>query len=414
MRANGIPSYVKRIALLGAVFLVGGLLWVARPAGGSARALVEGLNGRDAVECFSQLRQLEDEKTDEAIIEGTKHSSARVRGQCARLLGQRQDVTMVSVLTPMLSDQDPSVRTQAARSLLPLLDDEQVVELLATSDLSAGSQMVMLGALLRDPLTLTNKNLVDWALDRRHTPEVRSGCYLVLRTHHSPCFGNKEQLAARTRIQQQSHQDVLDKACPIEVRCSALALNATLRGTSAYNEMLGFLKAPEPQLREASLMALAFTEDARAWPLFCGLVLDTHQADGFRVNTLAALRFVSRKQKKEKEAFPIFCKVAESTTNPVPVRAAALGYLRTYRFELEAMRIARRALEEKDAAIRLKAAYCLSGLGDWNAPLDSPLWLQPSLDLVKAAQAKETDPAAKCAMDSAICSLESRIANRGK
>lgn len=78
------------------------------------------------------------------------------------------------------------------------------------------------------------------------------------------------------------------------------------------------------------------------------------------------------------------------------------------------MRIARRALEEKDAAIRLKAAYCLSGLGDWNAPLDSPLWLQPSLDLVKAAQAKETDPAAKCAMDSAICSLESRIANRGK
>ena len=413
---------MKRIALLGTACLVGGLLWVARPANSSAPALVEGLNGADAVECFSQLRQLEDEKTDEAIIAGTKHASARVRGQCARLLGQRQDVTMVSVLTPMLSDKEPAVRNQAARSLLPLLDDEQVVELLATSELSAGSQMVMLGALLRDPLAMTNKNLIAWALDRRHTPEVRSGCYQALRTHHNPCFGekkgDKEQLpavlSARARIQQQSHEDALDKACPIEVRCCALTLNATLRGAEAYNEMLGFLKAPEPQLREASLMALAYTEDARTWPLFSGLVLDTQQTDGFRVGALAGLRFVSKKQKKEKEAFPLFCKVVEENTNPVAVRAAALGYLRPYRFELEAMRIARQALGEKDAAIRLKAAHSLSGLGDWNAPLDSPLWLQPSLDLVKAAQAKETDPEAKCAMDSAICSLEARIANRGK
>lgn len=413
---------MKRTALLAVALLAGGLLWVARPGGNSAQDLVEGLNGADAVECFSQLRQLEDEKADAAIIGGTKHASARVRGQCARLLGQRQDVTMVSILTPMLSDPDQAVRNQAARSLLPLLDDDEMVELLRTSSLPNSSQIVMLGAALRDPVAITNKNLLDWALDRSHTSELRQGCYGVLRSHHSPCFGEKksekEQLpavrAARARMQQQSYEDAVDRACPIEVRCSALPLYATLRGPAAYEDTLGFLKSPEPPLREAALMALAYTEDGRAWPLFCRLVMDTHQPDRFRIGTLAGLRHLAKKLGQEKVAFPLFCKVVEDAANPPAVRAAALGHLRPYRFEREALRIARQAIAEKHPLMRAKAAYCLAGLGDWNAPLDSPLWLQPSLDLVKAARAEETDAEAKCSMDSAICSLESRIANRGK
>ena len=412
----------KRIALLGTAALAGCLLWIVHPGGNSAKALVEGLNGPDAVECFSQLRQWEDEKVDAAILEGTRHASARVRGQCARLLGQRQDVTMVSALTPLLSDKDLAVRNQAARSLLPLLDDDEVIELLRTSRLSANSQMVMLGAMLREPTALTNKNLLDWARDRNHSTEVRQGCYVVLRTHHNPCFGEKKaekeqmpaMLAARGRIQQRSHEDAVDPSCPIEVRCAALPLNAILRGPSAYDEMLGFLKAPEPLLREAGLMALAYTQDGRAWPLFCQLVVDSQQSPDFRVAALNGLRYLAKTLSKEKEAFPILCKLAEDTSNPVPLRGAALGSLRHYRFELEAMRIARQALGDKHPLVRGKAAYSLSVLGDWNAPLDSPLWLQPSLDEVKKAQASETDPEAKCAMDSAICSLETRIANRGK
>jgi HEAT repeat protein len=413
----------KGIALLAIAVIVGSLLWVvARPSGNSAQALIEGLNGTDAVECFSQLRQLEDDKTDTAIIEGTRHASARVRGQCARLLGQRQDVTMVSVLTPMLSDPDQAVRNQAARSLLPLLDDEEMVELLRTSKLPNSSQIVMLGAALRDPVAITNKNLLDWTLDRSHSSELRQGCYGVLRTHHSPCFGDKKSekeqlpavLAARARIQQQSREDAVDRACPLEVRCSALPLYATLQGPSAYDETLGFLKSPEPLLREAALMALAYTEDGRAWPLFCRLAVDSHQPERFRIATLSGLRHLAKKLGHEKAAFPLFCKVIEDINNPAPVRAAALGHLRPYRFEPEAMRIARQALTEKQPLMRVKAANSLAGLGDWNAPLDSPLWLQPSLDLVKAARTSESDPDAKCAMDSAIRSLESRIANRGK
>ena len=413
---------MKRIAVIGTAVLAGGLLWAARPASQSAQVLVEGLNGSDAVNCFSELRSMDDEKTDEVIIAGTKHSSARVRGQCARLLGQRQDVTMATVLAPLLSDPDPSVRNQAARSMLPLLDDQEMLELLRSNKLPPASQIIMVGTLLRDPAAIANKDLLDWMLDRGHLAEVRSGCYMLLRTRNAPNFGDrkneKEQLpsvlAARQRILQQAHQDAYDKGCDEEVRCSALPLYAALSGPSAYPEMLSFLKAPEPALREASLVALAATHEPKAWPLFCQLALDSHQSASFRVATINGLRHLSRGLSKEKEAFPILCRIAEARQEPVEVRAAALSGLRPYRFELEAMRIAKQSLNEKDPLLRSKAAYCLSGLGDWNAPLDSPLWLEPSLKVVKEQLAVESDAEAKCAMQSAVCSLETRISNRGK
>lgn len=413
---------MKRIAVIGTAVLAGGLLWAVRPANHSAQALVEGLNGPDAVNCFSELRLMEDEKTDEVIVAGTKHTSARVRGQCARLLGQRQDVTMTAVLAPLLSDPDPSVRNQAARSLLPLLDDEEMLELLRGDKLPTASQIIMVGTLLRDPTALANKDLLNWMLDRNHSDEIRSGCYMLLRSHHSPNFGEKKAekeqlpavLAARQRILKQAHQDACDKSCNEEVRRAALPLFAALTGPSAYPEMLTFLEAPEPALREASLVALAATHEPKAWPLFCRLALDRHQAPGFRIATLNGLRFLARGLGKEKEAFPILCRIAESQQEAAEVRAAAVSGWRPYRFEPEALRIARQLLREKEPLLRAKGALCLSGLGDWNAPLDSPFWLEPSLKVVKEQLAVESDADARCAMQSAVCTLEQRIANRGK
>jgi len=411
------------MAILGTVVLAGALLWVARPASDtSAQSFVEGLNGPDAVNCFSQLRQLEDEKADAAIIAGTRHSSAKVRGQCARLLGERQDVTMVAYLTPMLSDPEPAVRNQAARSLLPLLDDEEMVQLLRSSQLSVGSQMVMLNSILRDPLALTNKDLLDWLLDRDHPTEARVGSYQALRSHHSPCFGEKrfekERLpavvTARQRILQQAIRDALDTHCPEDVRCAALPLYATLSGPAAYNKTVHFLQAPEPALREASLVALAATRDPRGWALFSQLALDTHQAPGLRVASLTGLRRLGRDLDKEKEAFPLFCQLSQNTQEPVEVRAAALGSLRIYRFNAEALRLARQGLAEKDPLVRQKAAQCLALLGDKNAAQGDPNYLDPSLELLQEALASETDPEAKCAMQGAVCNLHARLDSRGK
>lgn len=415
---------MKRMAVLATAVLAGGLLWAARPASVSATTLVEGLNGPDAVNCFSELRQMEDEKTDEAIVAGTKHSSARVRGQCARLLGQRQDVTMAAILAPMVSDPDPSVRNLAARSLLPLLDDEEVVELLRSDKLPPASQIVMLAALLRDPLAITNAPLLDWALDRTHPTEVRVGCYVTLRKHHCPSFGEKKSekeqlaavLAARRRILQQARADAYDKHCLEEVRGAALPLYATLMGPAVYDEMLAFLQQPDPALREAGLVALAYTHDARAWDLFRKLALDRRQDPGFRIASLSGMRYMSRGlgEKKEKEAFPILCRIAEDRQEPTELRSVALAGLRPYRFEQEAMRIARAAMQAPEPLLRQKAAFCLAGLGDWDAPPESPFYLEPSLKLVKDSLARESDADAKCAMQGAVCSLEGRIANRGK
>ena len=63
-------------------------------------------------------------------------------------------------------------------------------------------------------------------------------------------------LTARQRILVQARQDGFDPACEESVRCSALPLYATLRGSSAYSELLPVLKADSPQLREAALVAI--------------------------------------------------------------------------------------------------------------------------------------------------------------
>ncbi|MFN8608037.1 MAG: hypothetical protein U0931_10940 [Vulcanimicrobiota bacterium] len=411
------------VAALAAAVLFS-LVWVTGPArrARTPQALVEGLAGSDAVNCFAELNQNEDESVTAAIIAGTRHRRARVRSQCARLLGQRQDVELVSALTPLLADSDTGVSNSAARALVPLLDDEELLSLLRDSHLTPASQLVMAATLLRDPTTLTNTAFVDWLLDRSHSSETRRGAYQAIRARHSPCYGEKKLekenlpavLTARQRILVQARQDGFDPACEESVRCSALPLYATLRGSSAYSELLPVLKADSPQLREAALVAIGASKDERALALFTQIARDSAEMDSFRMVALAGLRARIQAGNQDAEIFKLFCQLAQDKQQATPVRAAAMGSLRVFRFDPEALAIARQGLSDKEPSVRQRAAIAVAALGDKNARLGERNALEPSLIQLKLALAVEGDAEARCALEGAVCTLQGRIASRGK
>lgn len=403
--------------------LLGSLVWASLPSSRrTPEQLVEGLSGSDAVNCASELRQNEDEAFTQAIVEGTKSPKARVRAQCARLLGQRQDVELASALTPLLSDKDPAVSTQAARALVPLLDDDELLELMRNPQLPAASQLAVANVLLRNAAVLANGPFVDWLLDRGHTAEVRQGAYQILRAHHSPCYGErkseKEQLAqvlaARQRIAKQARQDAFDPACDETVRCAALPLYAVLVGAPAYSEVLPFLKSDSEPLRQACLVSLAATKDPRRLELFFRFAQDRHEAESLRVQALGGLRGMVADGAKDERIFGLFCKYAVDPEQPAKVRAISVGSLRAYRLTPGALEAARQALHDKDPLVRQKAALAVGGLGDNNAKFGDANYLEPGLLEMKVARACEADSCTQCAMDQAICNIERRIADRGK
>lgn len=403
--------------------LLGSLVWASLPSSRrTPQQLVEGLSGSDAVNCASELRQNEDDAFTQAIVEGTKSPKARVRAQCARLLGQRQDVELASALTPLLSDKDPAVSTQAARALVPLLDDDELLELIRNPQLPPASQLAVANVLLRNAAVLANQPFVDWLLDRGHTPEVRQGAYQILRAHHSPCYGErkseKEQLAAvlaaRQRIAKQARQDGFDPACDETVRCAALPLYAAITGSPAYAEVLPLLKSDSEPLRQACLLSLAATKDPKALELFFKIARDKQESEGLRAQALGGLRGLVADGAKDQRIFDLFCTYAVDPGQPAKVRAVSAGSLRAYRFIPRALQVALQAVHDKDPLVRQKAAQAVAVLGDKNAKFGEANFLEPGLVQMKLARACESDSCTQCAMDQAICNIESRIAGRGK
>ncbi|MBS2035601.1 hypothetical protein JST97_11485 [bacterium] len=419
---------MKRM-LIGALLaiLLGGLGWLGRgvlagPGPKSPQALVEGLSGSDAVNCFAELRQNEDDTVTSAIVAGTKHPRSRVRAQCARLLGERQDVALVPVLTPMLADSDASVSNNAAKALLPLLDDEELLALLRDARLTPASQLVMASTLLRDQSMLANKAFLDWLLDRTHSPEIRAGAYDAIRLRHLSCYGEKklekENLAAvlegRQRISQQARQDGLDVNCEEGVRCSALIVYGKLGGNQAYPELVKLLKSSTGTLREASLVAVVATQDPRSVALLSAMVKNSQEPDQVRAVALLGLRALVLDGLEDKSICPLVCQLAQDTGQPPQLRATAMGSLRAFRFNSRALQIARQGLTDKDPLIRMRAAQSVAGLGDKNARLGETNCLEPSLAQLKLALACESKPEARCALESAVRTLEGRMASRGK
>lgn len=335
------------------------------------QALVEGLNGPDGVECFSQLRQSEEDGVEEAILQGANHRSPRVRAQCARLLGQRQDVTMVRPLKVLLGDPDRGVRTQASKALVPLLDDEEVVAMLNDDGLTLASRAMLASTLLRDPATLTNPSFLDWLLDRSHPPSLRGFAYQALRESHAPNFGQRRSekpllpaiLAARARMQKQAREDAFDDQCPLPTRAGALILYARLQGTSAYEEILPLTRSSDHRLRDLSLPALATTRNPRAVGVLCGMARDASQ--------------------------------------PTNTRGLALVSLRLFRNQPQVLETARALLEDEEARLRQRAAQVLNSLGDKEA-----------LPLLKTAQTRELDLDTEWALRDAVNSLEARQRRR--
>ena len=370
----------KRLALGLAALLAGGLLWAGwRASGGdSPEALVQGLDGPDGVNCFSQLRQSEETSVVQAIVEGTHHPSPKVRLQCARLLGQRLDVNMAGYLKPMLADKDDGVRLQAARALVPLLDDQELMELLPQKDLPPATQLLIVQAMLCEPGAIDNEQFLNWCLDRSHSPELRSGIYLALRDYEASFSRGKElpaaRGAARTRLSKQAKADAFDEKCPIPARAGALQLYAGLRGSEALEEIRPLTGSKDAAVSEAAILALASTKNDRAAALMCSISLDK--------------------------------------ARPVSSRAVALGCLRCFRWNLQALETARRALDEQDPRLRTQAARCLGVLGDKTASAESRYSLGPSLEGVRKALTQEQDPEALSALRTALSSLEARQRDR--
>ena len=320
------------------------VLWLVcgcqpRSAANTPVQWVEGLASKDGVACFASLRQGSDEEVLQSIIAGTRHVSPRVRSQCARLLGMRQDITMIEHLQPLLVDTDGAVRQQAARALVPLLDNQELLEMLKSPQCPMVARATLAHAMLRDPAELTYKPFVDWLLDRGHPTELRAYLYGAVRESHSPGYGKThrekpllgEVQKARQRVIEQARLDALNEQESLEVRAAALQLWAVFAGPGSYADIHKMATSPQSpyRLREAALISLGASHHPQALAVLSG--------------------------------------VAHDELAPASLRQSALLGLQQLRGEPQAMESILPLLQHPEARMRAKAACALYNLGDKRA-----------------------------------------------
>lgn len=273
----------------------------------SASDLVQGLAGSEAVASAGELAQNNSPEIVPALVAGLKHTDGRVRGQCARLLGLRKDVSYVDKLEPLLRDEELAVRVQAARALVGLLDSGEVLELLDRCGDSTPAQAALLGALLRDFSELGRPEVIGW-LTRKHPPALETQIYVTLREAWSPCFRTQHAKEADLlagvdahldRLEKQARRRALESGVPIDLRCSALSLYSMVAGPKAY-ETLRKLAQDSRQpaaLREKAVLCQGDTARPEALQLMASLVRDPGSPTSMRT---AALRGLSRFQDRER------------------------------------------------------------------------------------------------------------------
>ena len=336
----------------------------------SPQQWVNGLAGQDGVACFASLRQASEPEALESILQGLHHPNPRVRGQCARLLSQRQNVTVVDDLQPLLSDRDSGVRQQAGRAMVSLLDDRELLELLNSDKISEPARVALAQAMLRDPAELTEKPFLDWLLDVHHRPALRASLYRSLRESHAPCYGQtkREQpllegvLKARQRIHQQVHRDALNPRENLEVRAESLHLYALLAGPASFSE-LNALTTPAAtyRLREAALLSLGATGHPQAVARLARVAADEQLPGSLRQSALMGLQQMSNQPAATLAVIPL--------------------------------------LQSPEANLRRRAASALFHLGDKRA-----------IPPLQAALAQELDDDARCVMNAALRHLQGREA----
>jgi HEAT repeat protein len=269
--------------------------------------LVEGLAQKNSVDCFSTLSQGSESEVMEAIVQGTHHSSARVRSQCARLLGMRQDIWGVKHLQPLLVDPDESVRRQAARAMIPLLDDEELLELLRSPDCPQVAKAKLAQAMLRDSAELTVEPFVDWILQPAHPAAMRVHLYNSVREGHSPCYGKAirekpllaEVQASRRRILSQVQKDALNPQEDLEVRAAALPLYAQLAGPDSYAAILALARSSQTpyRLRDSALISMGLCAHPEALERLAEVAHNDHLPSSLRFSALSGLQQVQKEPK---------------------------------------------------------------------------------------------------------------------
>lgn len=271
----------------------------------SPQQMVAGLAGPEGVEYFALLRQqADDESARDAIVAGLKSPNVRVRGQCARLLGTRRDVTVVEPLRDLLLDSDPTVRWQAARALVPVVESRELVEWLRSPQMPDASRLVLARAMLVDPAELTEPAFVDWLMDARHPPSFREALYRAHLEFHVVKYGSRrgeqalagEVRSARQRIATALRSDALDRHKSAEFRSVALQLYGSLGANQAFDDLRAVAsREPVGSLtHRGALLALGRTEDPRAVAILRGYAVDRSLPLAVREAAVRGLAGVAR------------------------------------------------------------------------------------------------------------------------
>jgi len=330
---------------------------------------VEGLAGSDGVVCFARLRQASEGEVDGAILAGVRHPNPRVRAQCARLLGLRQDITLAVHLEKLLDDADTGVRQQAARGLVPLLDSQELLQKLQSPQLSVVAKGSLASAMLRDHAELAEPGFVQWLLKPTHPQNLRVYLYQAIREHHSPHYGDNPNEKAllpgvqhgRSILLRQAQLDAESESQPTELRASALLLYATLGGPPSLPHLTALYANTQNsyRLRESALVAMGS----------CG----------------------------NPQSVNLLIQVAEDNTLPISLRQSAMMGLQQLPGQPRVLESLLGLLKHPESRIRLRAARALENLKSQEA-------VQP----LKEALNQELDEDARAQMRCSLRVLDSR------
>jgi HEAT repeat protein len=227
--------------------------------------LVEALAGSGAAEASRQLSRDERAEFSQALIGGLKHPEARVRGQCAVILGNRNDVHFASPLIPVLDDKEAGVRSQAARSLARLLDAQQLLEILRQPQISSAARFALIEALLRIPEDLAEPQLVDYLLEPHPEPMV-THIFQCLNSTWSPCrmreAKSPELALAHQALARYAFQVARATSASPALRKNALTLYATFQGESSFETLKKIVshKSQPDFMREGAVLGLGLCQ----------------------------------------------------------------------------------------------------------------------------------------------------------
>lgn len=260
---------------------------------------VEKLAGAEGIAAFSELEQHREDATSQALVVGLRHPQARVRNQCLRLLGTRQDTRWIDAIVPLVNDTDQGVANQAARVLLQLMDTPELVELLQSGKVGEKGAILLTTLVLQDPLEVACQPLLEWILqttDSERNIVVLRGLREAWNPRAQRRIGKRypDLVASLEEAHHRLSRRALELAeAPTsseELRFHAYALYACFGGPKSYPRIQKIYQAVRsPDQRMIGLLLLGLTQSPEAIPELKRIALDRNQSLEFRVAGARAL-----------------------------------------------------------------------------------------------------------------------------